>query len=59
MSVLACSGHLLIDLPIFMGPVVVLVGWLSIMTRRGRRQEEARPTGAARPTKLPEGRLSV
>lgn len=39
MSVLACSGHLLIDLPIFMGPVVLLVGWLLVMTRRARRAE--------------------
>ncbi len=37
--VLACAGHLLIDLPIFMGPVVVLVGWLLAMTRRARRSE--------------------
>ena len=39
MSMLACAGHLLIDLPIFMGPVVVLVGWLLVMTRRARRSE--------------------
>jgi hypothetical protein len=38
---LACSGHLLIDLPIFMGPVVLLVGWLLVMTRRARRSERA------------------
>jgi hypothetical protein len=38
---LACSGHLLIDLPIFMGPVVVLAGWLLMVTRRARRQERA------------------
>jgi Mn2+/Fe2+ NRAMP family transporter len=36
---LACSGHLLIDLPIFMGPVFVLVAWLLVMTRRARKQE--------------------
>jgi Mn2+/Fe2+ NRAMP family transporter len=36
---LACSGHLLIDLPVFMGPVFVLVGWLLVMTRRARKQE--------------------
>jgi len=29
----------LIDLPIFMGPVVVLTGWLALMTRRARRGE--------------------
>jgi Mn2+/Fe2+ NRAMP family transporter len=36
---LACSGHLLIDLPIFMGPVLLLVGWLLVMTRKARRSE--------------------
>ncbi|HST55877.1 MAG TPA: hypothetical protein VLJ42_08290 [Solirubrobacteraceae bacterium] len=36
---LACSSHLLIDLPIFMGPVIVLVGWLLFVTRRERRRE--------------------
>lgn len=36
---LACSGHLLIDLPIFMGPVVVLAGGLLAMSRRARRAE--------------------
>lgn len=32
-------GHLLVDLPVFMGPVIVLVSWLLITTRRGRRHE--------------------
>jgi hypothetical protein len=36
---LACAGHVLVDLPIFMGPVVVLAGWLLMMTHRARRQE--------------------
>jgi hypothetical protein len=36
---LACAGHVLIDLPIFMGPVVVLSGWLALMSRRARRHE--------------------
>ena len=31
----ACAGHLLVDLPVFMGPVLVLGGWLLFMTRRG------------------------
>ena len=38
---LACSGHVLLDLPIFMGPVVILVGWLLFVTRRERRRESA------------------
>jgi len=36
---LACSGHVLIDLPIFMGPVVLLAGWLTVVTRRARKRE--------------------
>jgi hypothetical protein len=47
MSFLACGGHLLIDLPIFMGPVLLLVGWLLLMTRRARAQE-ADVTGSPR-----------
>lgn len=43
-ATLACSGHVLLDLPVFMGPVVVLVGWLLFVTRRERRRER---TGAA------------
>ena len=38
---LACSGHVLLDLPIFMGPVFILVGWLLYVTRRDRRREAA------------------
>lgn len=55
---LACSGHLLIDLPIFMGPVVLLVGWLLVMTRRARRQEGESVRSPQRAT-LPQGRLSL
>jgi hypothetical protein len=58
MSILACSGHLLIDLPIFMGPVLLLVGWLLVMTRKARRQE-AEPVRDSVNVKLPQGRLSL
>jgi hypothetical protein len=34
-------GHLLVDLPIFMGPVIMLVGWLLFVTRRERRRGRA------------------
>jgi hypothetical protein len=44
---LACSGHILIDLPIFMGPVVVLAGWLLLMTRRARKRERLEGAGPA------------
>lgn len=60
---LACSGHLLIDLPIFMGPVLVLVGWLLVMARRGRRQETpsigAPVSRNLHQASLHEGRLSL
>lgn len=39
LPILACNRHLLIDLPIFMGPVVLLAGWLLVMTRRARSGE--------------------
>lgn len=35
---LAHFGHVLIDLPIFCGPVAVLVGWLLLTARRDRRR---------------------
>jgi hypothetical protein len=34
---LAHFGHVLIDLPIFFGPVLVLSVWILFMTRRDRR----------------------
>lgn len=46
-TVLACTGHVLIDLPIFMGPVVVLAGWLLLTTRRARRRERLEGAGSA------------
>jgi hypothetical protein len=30
-------GHLLIDLPVFLGPILGLCGWLFLTARRGRR----------------------
>lgn len=36
---LACTGHVLVDLPLFMGPVVLLAGWLLLATRRARKRE--------------------
>jgi hypothetical protein len=34
---LAHFGHVLIDLPIFFGPVLVLSVWILFMTRKDRR----------------------
>ena len=42
MTVLACSGHLLIDLPIFFGPVAVLGGWMALTVRKDRRRRAAK-----------------
>jgi hypothetical protein len=35
--VLAHAGHVLIDLPIFLGPVIVIVMWLKIANWRDKR----------------------
>ena len=50
---LACSGHILVDLPIFMGPVVILAGWLVLMTRRSRKQEQLEGTATQTDTPIP------
>jgi hypothetical protein len=34
---LAHFGHVLIDLPIFFGPVAVLTVWILLVTRKDRR----------------------
>jgi hypothetical protein len=31
-------GHILIDLPLFLGPVAVLAGWIVVTVRRDRRR---------------------
>ena len=40
---IACTGHVLVDLPIFGGPVLVLGGWLVWTTLKHRRQTSASP----------------
>jgi hypothetical protein len=40
---LAHVGHLLIDIPLFLGPVVILVVALIWSSRRERRREQGRP----------------
>lgn len=37
---LAHLGHVLVDLPVFFGPILVLTLWLVIVSRRGRREDE-------------------
>ncbi|MBX5468371.1 MAG: hypothetical protein IRZ21_00550 [Thermoleophilaceae bacterium] len=36
---LAHAGHVLVDLPIFLGPVAVLAAWLAFMRRRDARMD--------------------
>jgi hypothetical protein len=36
--IFAHFGHVLIDLPVFMGPVFVLTAWLLILSRRDRKR---------------------
>jgi hypothetical protein len=38
---LAHFGHVLIDLPIFLGPVLVLSGWILYVTRKDRRNNRS------------------
>ena len=37
--VFAHFGHVLIDLPVFLGPVLVLTAWLLIVSHRDRRRQ--------------------
>ena len=39
--VFAHAGHLLIDIPLYLGPVVMLGGALVVSTRRERRRSSA------------------
>lgn len=41
---LAHAGHLLIDAPLFLGPVVLLVAVLAIHSAHARRHGDTRPT---------------
>jgi hypothetical protein len=36
--ILLAHGDLMVDLPIFLGPVAVLAAWLAINVHRGRRR---------------------
>ena len=49
---LAHAGHLLIDLPVFMGPIMILVGWLLFVILRERRRDAA---GAGRTDQAERG----
>lgn len=40
---LACASHLLIDLPLFGGPVVMVLGAMLLMARAERRRARDRP----------------
>ncbi|HKR98515.1 MAG TPA: hypothetical protein VJU79_03270 [Candidatus Dormibacteraeota bacterium] len=36
---MAHAGHVLIDLPIYLGPVIVLVAWFKVSQWRQKRRE--------------------
>jgi hypothetical protein len=36
---LAHVGHVLVELPVFLGPVLVVCGWIAWVTHRDRRHE--------------------
>jgi hypothetical protein len=40
--IFAHAGHVLIDLPIFLGPVVMMALWLSIANWRDKRKDRKR-----------------
>ena len=47
MTVLAHAGHLLIDIPLFLGPVVILVLALMWSSRAEKRREREAPQDPA------------
>jgi hypothetical protein len=36
MTTIACTGHVLLDLPIFFGPVAVITLWILVVRQRDR-----------------------
>ena len=36
---LAHAGHVLVELPIYLGPVILLIVWFKIAERRHKRRE--------------------
>jgi len=43
--VLACASHLLVDLPLFGGPVVMVIGTVFWMARAERKRTRTRLSG--------------
>jgi len=43
MTVLACASHLLVDLPLFGGPVVMVIAAVVLMTRSERKRTRRAP----------------
>ena len=54
MIALACASHLLVDLPLFGGPVVFVIGAV-VMIRRSERRRAAEEPGPGRETGLHAG----
>ena len=53
----ACASHLLVDLPLFAGPALMIIGAVALITRAERRR--ARVSSPAAPALSLEERLEV
>jgi hypothetical protein len=42
--IIACAGHVLIDLPLFGSPILLLAGAVAWMVRSERRRADREPT---------------
>lgn len=47
--VVACTSHLLVDLPLFGGPVALIIGAIGLTTRAERKRAAGAPTPSPRP----------
>lgn len=47
--VFACAGHVLVDLPVFGGPIVMLIGWVLYVARRERSRTDSAELGESAP----------
>lgn len=52
---LAHAGHILIDGPIFLGPVLLVVGWIWFDGKRRARQEANEASGAPHASRDTDG----
>jgi hypothetical protein len=48
--VLAHAGHALVDLPVFLGPVLVIIAWLKVANLRDKRRAAKKAESRGRKT---------